>query len=230
MTNTTTALGFATFIFTESDILREFGVVAAINILAVFFISIFTIPAIFSFLPAPKRRHVRHLDRKWVFWWSTNWSTWWKARVPGVRHHYRSTGLEHLRHHPDASHRKHRGRFAFGRPRNSRLGVVRGRIQRGHAFEVLINTHRPNYVTRDNFLRRVEKMQKMLAQYPYFSRSLSLVDASKFAKQAYYNGNPAKYALIRGNEKASLAPTSRTNMRPAEWRTPSGFRAQHHLV
>ena len=36
MTNVTTASGFATFILTDSQLLREFGVVASINILAIF--------------------------------------------------------------------------------------------------------------------------------------------------------------------------------------------------
>ena len=207
MTNTTTALGFATFIFTESDILREFGVVAAINIMAVFFISIFTIPAIFSFLPAPKRRHVRHLDRKWVFLvvnklvnvveGPRKWVYGITIVVLGLSI-YGITLMQAT------------GNIVGDLPSDARviqdLEWFEDEYNGVMPFEVLINTHRPNYVTRDNFLRRVEKMQKMLAQYPDFSRSLSLVDASKFAKQAYYNGNPAKYALIRGNEKSFIGP------------------------
>ena len=36
MTNVTTASGFATFIFTKSQLLREFGIIASINILGIF--------------------------------------------------------------------------------------------------------------------------------------------------------------------------------------------------
>jgi len=36
MTNVTTASGFATFIFTQSELLKEFGILASINIIAIF--------------------------------------------------------------------------------------------------------------------------------------------------------------------------------------------------
>jgi predicted RND superfamily exporter protein len=44
MTNLTTASGFATFILTNSKILKEFGVVASINIVAIFLLSLLIIP------------------------------------------------------------------------------------------------------------------------------------------------------------------------------------------
>ena len=59
MTNATTALGFAAFMFTTSDVLQQFGVIASVNILAMFCISLPIIP-VFSWLPPPRRRHVRH--------------------------------------------------------------------------------------------------------------------------------------------------------------------------
>ena len=66
MTNITTASGFATFIFTKSDILVEFGIMASINIIAVFLLALLIIPIIYSFLPLPKEKHLKHLDRKWM--------------------------------------------------------------------------------------------------------------------------------------------------------------------
>ena len=51
MTNATTALGFAAFMFTTSDVLQQFGVIASVNILAMFCISLLIIPAVFSWLP-----------------------------------------------------------------------------------------------------------------------------------------------------------------------------------
>src|SRR5690606_8718300 len=64
LTNTTTALGFATFISPKSAMLVEFGIVAAIDIFLVFILSIFLIPIIFSFLKPPKKRHTKHLENK----------------------------------------------------------------------------------------------------------------------------------------------------------------------
>jgi uncharacterized protein len=59
-------LGFGTFIFTSSRVLVEFGVVASINIMGIFVISIFLIPIIFSFLAPPDEKHTKHLDRKFI--------------------------------------------------------------------------------------------------------------------------------------------------------------------
>ena len=63
LTNFTTSLGFATFIFTHSEMLRNFGTVTAINILGVFVISIIVIPALMTGLPAPK---VKHTTASWT--------------------------------------------------------------------------------------------------------------------------------------------------------------------
>ena len=62
MTNATTAIGFATFILTGSQVLFEFGTVASLNIMLVFALSILMIPIIFSYLDPPKEKHTKHLD------------------------------------------------------------------------------------------------------------------------------------------------------------------------
>lgn len=66
MTNVTTASGFATFIFASSDILKEFGIVASISIMGVFFLSILLLPVIYSYLSPPTEKHYKHLDYKWT--------------------------------------------------------------------------------------------------------------------------------------------------------------------
>ena len=63
-TNLTTAAGFATFVFTSSAILVEFGVIASINIIVIFILSILLIPIVFSFLTDPKEKHTKHLDNQ----------------------------------------------------------------------------------------------------------------------------------------------------------------------
>jgi len=65
-TNLTAAIGFGVFYFTKSIILKEFGLVAGLNIMALFFISLVVIPAVFSFLPPPNTRHTSYLESKWM--------------------------------------------------------------------------------------------------------------------------------------------------------------------
>ena len=66
MTNVTTAAGFATFIFTKSQLLKEFGIIASINILGIFVLALLIIPIIYSFLALPQEKHLKHLERKWI--------------------------------------------------------------------------------------------------------------------------------------------------------------------
>ncbi|HEX3024478.1 MAG TPA: MMPL family transporter, partial [Chitinophagaceae bacterium] len=64
--NIAAAIGFAVFAFTQSQLLKEFGVVAGINIMALFLISLIFIPVVLSYLPAPEPKHVKYLDNKFL--------------------------------------------------------------------------------------------------------------------------------------------------------------------
>src|SRR5204863_2845976 len=56
MTNATKAAGFAAFMVTYSDVLKEFGLVATLGILTLFVLSMVLIPIFFSYMPAPDPR------------------------------------------------------------------------------------------------------------------------------------------------------------------------------
>ena len=66
LTNATTAAGFAAFIVTGNTLLVQFGIIASINILVAYVISLFLIPIFYSYLPAPKSRHTKHLEKSMV--------------------------------------------------------------------------------------------------------------------------------------------------------------------
>src|SRR5690606_4340255 len=66
LTNVTTASGFAAFILTDSTLLKEFGIVASINIIAIFILSLLIIPILYSFMHLPKDKHLKHLNRRWI--------------------------------------------------------------------------------------------------------------------------------------------------------------------
>jgi len=74
--NLAAAIGFAVFALTKSEILQEFGVIAGINIMVLFFISLFFIPSILSFLPAPKARHTKYLDNAALNRWLDRLERW----------------------------------------------------------------------------------------------------------------------------------------------------------
>jgi len=207
MTNATTALGFAAFMFTTSDVLQQFGVIASVNILAMFCISLLIIPAVFSWLPPPRRSHVRHLDRRWVFLVV--------HRLERAVSHHRSTvylatvgvlllgliGISQIRV---------TGNVAGDLPQEDAiltdLNWFEDHFGGVMPFEVMIETDKPGRVTQLAFLKKVERLQGVLAEEPQLSRSVSLVDGLKLAKQGFFRGNPSRYALPTRREQSFMGP------------------------
>lgn len=207
MTNATTALGFATFIFTQSDMLKQFGVVASISILGLFILSILIIPIVFSFLPNPLDRHVRHLEREWLDFtveklvvWVSNYRkivyvvsiTVFLIAIYGITL-IRATG-----------------NIVDDLPKDDPvlydLKFFEDNFNGVMPFEVMIDTKKPGQVTKPGTLRQIDELQDILAEHDELSKSLSIADAVKFAKQGFYNGNPNRYTLINNNERSFIAP------------------------
>ena len=202
MTNLTTAMGFATFIFTDSQLLNEFGMIASINIISIFVLALTLIPILYSLLPFPKQKHLKHLDRFWI----KNLVKW---MVGCVRHHKKTIYV-----------------FAFLLIIFSSIGFIKIKISgsiledmaKQEPFykditffeqelggimpvEILVDTKKKNGVTNLKTLRKVEKLQKMIDSIPELSKPISIVNVIKYAKQAFYNGDSSYYKLPTDNEK-----------------------------
>ena len=81
--NITAAIGFFVFALTKSPLLKEFGWVSGINIMALFFISLFFIPPVLSYLKPPTPKHTKYLDNKYLIHvlvkierWTFNHTKW----------------------------------------------------------------------------------------------------------------------------------------------------------
>ena len=218
LTNFTTALGFATFIFTHSDILKEFGVVTALNILGMFIISIIVIPGLMTWLPAPQMKHTRHLDRRWMF-------TFVNQLVFIVQNHrpkvYTGAALVLLFSFSGLLQMETTGNIVDDIPDRDRvikdLQWVESRFGGSMPFEIMIDTGKPGGATNNSVLQRIDKLQNLLREYPEFSRSVSAADATKFAFQAFKNGHPKNYRLPRlGMEKTQFGPWVRGTADAAE--------------
>ena len=202
MTNATTAAGFATFIITQTQLLVEFGIVASINILLVFFISLIIIPSIYSFLPAPKERHLFHLERTWM-----NKLTAWMEKV--VLNHrlavYSATGCLLLFACYGVLKIQTTGNIVDDIPKDDPIAIDLQFFEQNFSgvmpFEIMVDTHKKNGVSKSSTLKRIEKLENVLAEYPEISSTTSIADLAKFSKQAYYNGNPDYYSLPSSQEK-----------------------------
>lgn len=207
MTNTTTAVGFASFVLTYSDTLRQFGVVASLNIMAVFALSLLLVPILFSLQGEPKDRHLAHLDRRWV-----NGATAGLERI--VVHHRPAvymvsvaliiiglSGVWRLRSDT---------RVVDDLPKEHAImqdiGFLEERFGGVMPLEVMVDTRKKGQALKDANLKRLARLQDSLATFPELSRSLSVADAVKFIKQSFYGGDQDRYALISGTEKTFILP------------------------
>ena len=84
-------------------------------------------------------------------------------------------------------------------------------------FEIIIDTHRKNGMTKLSTLRRLNQLQDTLATYPELSRSLSILDVVKFSKQAFYNGNIAYYDMPNSQEKNWLLSYAKNSKSQQDW-------------
>ena len=203
MTNATTASGFATFALTETSILVEFGIIASMNILMVFILSLLIIPSIYSFLNPPKSKHLRHLKRSWM----KNVIEWMATTVrynrKGV---YITTAILVLIALYGVSKIKTTGNMLDDIPREDPIYVdllfFEKNFEGVMPFEITVDTKKKNGVTRLSVLKKIAKLEKLLALHPELSKPVSVSDFVKFSKQSYYNGNPKYYELPTSQERS----------------------------
>ena len=201
MTNLTTACGFSTFILTESKLLKEFGIIASINIIGIYLISITTIPILYSFMKAPNKKHLRHLKNKTI-------RKFIKILEYIVKHKKINTYTTSLIliilsiigiYQIDIS-----GSMLDDMPKKQDFfkdivffdeqfnGIV--------PLQIIVDTKRKDGVFKLSTLKRLEKIENVIKKIPELSSPNSVTQIVKFAKQAYYNGNPNYFSLPSSQE------------------------------
>lgn len=200
--NLTAAIGFGVLYFTGSELLIQFGGVAALNVMFTWLMCLCLIPIIFSYLPLPKG----------------------KANTPHVPNF-----LDHLLAKTDVlvQHKSTliyvisfiltiislvgiykidiNGYVVDDLPKNSQILTDLKFFEKNFEgilpLEIAVNTERKNGVLSISTLNKIDKMEQMIASYPEFSRSISLNTGLKYASQAFYNGDSAFYRLPTDIEK-----------------------------
>lgn len=221
-TNLTAAIGFGVFYFTESKVLKEFGLVSGLSITAVFFISLFAIPVIFSYLPAPKERHMKYLENKSLSGllqrfegWVMNHSKWiyifWGALlVVSV------WGMLRL---------KSEGHVVDDLPKDDKLYTdlkyFESNFKGVIPLEIVVDTRKKSGATSLGTIKKLDELADVLQQYPALSKPLSMVEAIKFARQAYYDGDSNSYAVPNGFDVAFLLPYLKMKATPGSNSTMS---------
>ena len=198
LTNLTVAIGFLTLLSTDILVLREFGIVAGLNIMALFFVTLIMIPGIFSWLPTPSEKHLKHLNFKRM-------DAFLKTVDLMVHRHRISIyiisvllavlsiyGITQLRSVsfmvddvPEDSTVKKDLKFF----ESNFSGIM--------PLEIVVEfkTKRKRPILDLKNLTKLDRLENYLDSLPEVSRPVSLVSFVKASKQAFYNNNPDMYTL-----------------------------------
>jgi predicted RND superfamily exporter protein len=198
LANITTSVGFGVFYFTNSTLLVEFGIVAAINVIASYFVALSLITIILSFMPVPSQKKQKHLAGKRI--------NYLVDKVNHLVHNKRTAiyvsltiitivgtiGLFFI---------KKVGYVVDDLPKNDPIYTDLRFFEKNFKgvlpFEIFIDTKKEKGVFSNDAesLYKIKKLQRVFGEYSEFSKPLSIVEALRFAYQAYNDGNPKYYQL-----------------------------------
>lgn len=212
ITNFTTAIGFLVLVFADIAILKEFGIVAGINIFATFIVSIILIPSIFSYLKAPSKRHLKHLESRPLDKVLTGFD------LLVHRHKYSVFVITALIV----------GVSIFGMTKIKSVAFMvddipeESQVKRDLAFfernfsgvmplEIVIDTGNPKGIMNLRTLQKVEAFEAFLNEQEHLSPPVSIVSFLKATRQAFYNGQPQFYELPNNRDRSFILPYLQNN-------------------
>ncbi len=207
LTNLTVAIGFLTLLATDILVLREFGIVAGLNIMALFFVSLVMMPSIFSWLPTPSPRHLRHLHfkRMGYFLRMVNHLVLYRrpliyiaSIVLATLSCYGIWQLKSVSYMVDD--------VPADSPVKKDLEFFEANFSGIMPLEIVVefDTKRRRPILDIKNLQMVNRFEQYLDSLPNVSKPVSFISLVKAAKQAFYNNNPDRYALPTRNEAAFI--------------------------
>lgn len=205
MTNAATALGFAAFILIPNQMLREFGIITALNIMLEYVLCIILLPIIFSFIDPPTHRHLKHLDsnffgaiiNKIIYLISYR-----RNLIYGMAGGLLLIGLLGI------SMMKTSGKIVDDFEKDDPIYLDLKFFERNFGgvmpFEISIDAKKKNGVMTGSTIDKIDELQKTINTYPEFSKPLSIAELFKFSKQAYFGGDASMYSMPSNVEKGFI--------------------------
>ncbi len=211
LANITTSIGFGVLYFTKSIMLVEFGLVASISVMTTYLITLVLVPVVLVMLPTPKEKHTKHQDGKII-----------NKALDMVDHLvqnrriaiYITTTVITIICFWGMSFIDMNGYVVDDLPKKDPIYTDLHFFEKNFngvlPFEISVDTKKENGLFADNAkaLYKIKAMQKMLENYPIFSKPLSIVEAIKFSYQAYNDGNPKYYRLPGVSDLKTLSEYS----------------------
>ena len=189
--NITAAIGFAVFALTKSAVLKEFGVVAGISIMMIFFISFILLPSVLSYLPAPKTSQTKYLNNRWLTSFLLQIETW-------VVHHkkvvYGITGIVLVFSVIGIFKLKSVAYIVDDLPKTDQIYTDLKFFEKNFKgimpLEIVLDTKRPRGILKSTVdIGKIAFFQdSFLAKQDNIAKPLSVIDGIKFTYQALSEG------------------------------------------
>ena len=206
-TNATTAASFASFIITGNKMLVDFGILASVNILITYLLTLSLLPIIFSYQSDPVERQYKYLfnnrtlsiidsvvgvvtrSRRWVYLIVVVLSV---ASVFGVmKLHTTGSVVEDI----SKKDKLYKDLLFFEKHFK---GVM--------PYEIAIDTKKQKGILNVNFINKVQQLEDSLAMYKEFSEPLSITRVVKTAREAFFNGDKKYYSIPSRQEFNFMLP------------------------
>ena len=211
--NITAAIGFFVFALTKSPLLKEFGWVSGLNIMALFLISLLFIPPVLTFLPPPTTKHVKYLENKFlerILIKIERWTfqhTKWVFAITSILVVVSIMGLMRI---------KKEAFIVDDLPKKDKLYTDLKWFEKEAGgvmpLEIVIDTKKKNGLVRSiKPLEAIDELHQYLVAQPELGKPLGLLEGIKFAKQAFYDGDSNTYTVPTGTEMAFMAPYLKTD-------------------
>ncbi len=206
--NITAAIGFFVFAFTKSPLLKEFGWVSGLNIMAIFFISLLFIPPVLTYIEAPQPKHVKYLDNKYlenILIKIEKWTfhhTKWVFGITLIFVIFSLIGVMHI---------KKEAFIVDDLPKKDQLYTDLKWFEKEGGgvmpLEIIVDTKKRNGLIKSiHPLEALESLEVYLSNQPELGKPMGMLDGIKFAKQAFYDGDSLSYTLPSSTEMAFIAP------------------------
>ena len=202
ITNLTTAVGFLVLSTTDIKILTEFGIIAGINVVATFFVSIFLLPTVYLYLPSPKKSQTNYLNYRFINYlislfisisYNHRKSVFLIFTVFFLASIYGLTKIKSVSYIVDDV------------PSESSLMKDLKFFEKNFSgvmpLEIVVDTKMKRGVQNINTLKKVDNLEKFLSDKDYVSSPISIVSFVKASRQAYYNNNPFYYSMPNNRDK-----------------------------
>jgi predicted RND superfamily exporter protein len=198
-TNLTAAIGFGVFFFTKSKILSEFGLVAGVNIMCLFFISLIFLPALFSFLPAPNSKGTNYLNSNWINHLLKLLNSWVFNHRKAI---YFTSIIITIISVVGLMRLKTEAFVVDDLPKNDKiytdLKFFEKHFNGVMPLEVVVKANKKNGAISLPMMQSIDQFGNDIKGFKELGHPLSYVDGVKFARQAFFDGDSTSYAIPSG--------------------------------